>query len=116
MHNHTVVFALLVVITGCNIDDAGVPSVNLCKNPVEISNHEDATTFGFLVGVNQNMDVNVIATSLMDKYEDLEVFTVYSTCNCFHANSSSSTLSKLACESDIVSLQYNNASYTPASK
>ena len=98
---------VIFTLVGCNNDDGEV--LLSCKSPVEFSNQRNETTSGFLVGINEGKDVNVEATRLLEEYSDLEVFSTFIVCNCFHANSSEETISSLQCEENISFLEYNNA-------
>lgn len=109
MNRAHVTIALIVVLAGCNESD--LPAQNdedLCENPVEFSNEKNAAAHSFLVGIDSNKEVNAVAVSFLEKYEDLEVYGTLTACNCFHANSGDETLAQLACEPDVSSLHYNN--------
>lgn len=96
-----------VALVGCGDNPASAATI--CDNPVEFSNQPDATTFGFIVSVHDNIEVNTEAARLMETYTDLEVYSVFSVCNCFHGNSGATTLENLKCESSVKALHYNNA-------
>ena len=96
------------ILVGCGSGSNG-SAPRTCENPVEFSNQPDATTFGFLVGIHTNIEANAEAVRLMEKYADLEVYSVFSSINGFHANSGEATIENLKCESSVQSLHYNNA-------
>lgn len=99
--------SVAAALLGCG--GKSTPVIATCENPVEFSDQSDVATFGFFVSIHDNFDVNAEAVRLMEQYPDLEVYSAFSTCNCFHANSSTTTLDNLKCEASVKALQHNNA-------
>lgn len=62
---------------------------------------------GYIVSFDESIDVNVISVAFLEKYEDLEVYSTFSSSNAFHGNSSESTLRGVQCEKNVNSIQYN---------
>lgn len=96
--------ALAFALYGC-----GGSSNEICKNPVEFGNERNSTTFGYIVVIEESIDAATEAARLMEKHDDLEVFSVFSIINAFHADSSDATLEYIRCEPAVASLTYNNA-------
>lgn len=100
----------LAFLYGCDHGDN-----SLCENPIEFSNEADATTHGYLIGFEVSVSAESEAARLQEKYIDLEIYAIFPSSNGVHANSSDETLEHIRCESNIVSLTYNNAIFLPLS-
>ncbi len=78
-----------------------------CEDPVAFTNTKNGSEYGYLVDIRDGYDIDETATRYLEKYEDLEVYSVNS--YVFHANSSDSTLLQLRCEPEVEYISWNLA-------
>lgn len=104
---HLVIIPLFLL--GCDSNGNGEKESLeiICDEPIGFSNEADNTTYGYLVSIDESVDVDVVATKYLEKYEDLEVFYTFS--HSFHGNSSEATNLKIRCEPEVISITWNNA-------
>ena len=62
---------------------------------------------GYIVSFEDELDVNIVAVELLEKYEDLEIYSTFSFANAFHGSSSEETLKKIQCISGVKDINYD---------
>ena len=105
MKNSCILIVTLLLL-GCAGEDK--ESAFMCDEPIEVQGYDQRDlAYGYIVSVIDSVDVSVKSVELIEKYDDLEVYAVYSSSNGFHGNSGDQTLSSLRCDTDIDHIQYD---------
>ena len=102
-----IVFIIIIGLLGC--DEESAQGNGVCSNPVEISGSlvsgNNNASILFILSFEDTVDVALKATSFVEKYNDLEVNSIFSSINGFSGNSSQDTLNNLQCEESVKSIQ-----------
>jgi hypothetical protein len=70
---------------GCAGEDK--ESVFMCDEPIEVQGDvQGDLAYGYIVSVIDSVDVRVKSVELIEQYDDLEVYAVYSSSNGFYAD------------------------------
>ena len=99
-------FIVTLLLVGCAGEDQ--ESVFMCDELIEVQGYvQGDLAYGYIVSVIDSVDVRVKSVELIEQYDDLEVYAVYSSSNGFYGNSGDQTLSSLRCDTEIDHIQYD---------
>ncbi len=108
---------VIFMLASCNSDGdkiSGTGEENyagsgvMCERPINvIYSKQKHTAKGYIVSFNKSVDLDSISAEYLKKYDDLEIYSHFSSLNAFHGNSGDKTLQSIQCEQGIKSIQYN---------
>jgi hypothetical protein len=100
------ILIVTLLLVGCAGEDK--QSDFMCDDPIAVQGYDQRDlAYGYIVSVIDSVDVSVKSVELIELYDDLEVYAVYSSSNGFHGNSGDQTLSSLRCDTEIDHIQYD---------